>query len=231
MKTLHWSGKTEVLTLVDLVRPGNPDDDVTQVFSGLASNTVWSGGRKGARLEGTAGGDLVFLDLDGFKSRRLENISSFDMGGGSDVVDLSSDRFHYGPAKLVGRAGDDWLYGNDGKDRILGGDGHDRLKGGDGNDVITGGAGVDELFGGAGSDRFVFGFTDGKDNVYDFVTTGPNHDVIDFRQVTQVRTFTDLMNNHVLVEDGELKITLDDASYVRLYGLTPADLQADNFIF
>lgn len=231
MNRLHWTGTIQTIAMVDLVRPNNPDDDVTQQFTGLVSDAVWTGAAGGGKIVGTGGSDLVFLDDDAFTSPRLDNIRVFNMRGGDDVVDLTSGRFSYGHARLAGGDGNDWLFGGGVGDRILGGTGEDRLKGGDGNDVINSGADRDHIFGGAGRDKFIFGDHDGRDNIYDFVTAGKGHDVIDLSSSTKITDFADLMANHILVEDGELKITLDDGNYIRLYGVDPVDLIAQNFHF
>ncbi|MDB5524184.1 MAG: hypothetical protein JWM58_1947 [Rhizobium sp.] len=231
MNTLQWSGTIQTVTMVDLVRPNNPGDDVTQAFTGLVSDAVWTGSVDGGRIVGTTGSDLVFLDDDAFTTPRLENIVVFNMRGGDDVVDLTSDRFSYGHARLEGGTGNDWLFGGAVGDRILGGAGEDRLKGGAGNDVINSGSEQDHLFGGAGRDKFIFGDHDGRDNIYDFTTAGKGHDVIDLSSSTIITDFADLIANHSIVEDGELKLTLDDGSYIRLYGVDPLDLIEQDFLF
>jgi Ca2+-binding RTX toxin-like protein len=230
MKTLQWTGNFQTITMIDLVRPHNPEDDVKQSFTGHANSALWQGDPGGSKLLGTADSDLVFLDNDAFGSPRLKNIDTFNMLAGNDVVDLSSDRFTYGNVKLVGGNGGDWLYGNSGHDHILGGNGADRLKGFAGADVIIGGNGDDELFGGSQRDTFVIDAKDGSDNVYDFVTSGKQHDLVDVSKAG-IADFDELLKNHAVMENGELKITFTDGNYLRLYGLDISDLRADDFIF
>lgn len=231
MQKLHWSGTVQTLALVDLVDPADPTDNVTHSFTGLVSSAVWTGGSSGGKIVGTASSDLIFLDDGASSAPLLQNIVAFNVGAGDDVVDLTSSRFQYAAVTIAGGDGNDWLWGNAGPDRISGGGGEDRLKGGDGNDVIVSGADNDQLFGGSGRDRFVFRSSDGNDNIYDFVTAGTGHDVIDLRQQDVITDFTDLMQHHALMENGELKITLEDGNYVRLYGLDITDLRAADFLF
>jgi Ca2+-binding RTX toxin-like protein len=232
MNKLNWSGTIQAVTMIDPARPDRFDDDVTQVLTGITSDVVWTAGTGNGKIVGTGGNDLVFLDNDITATPLLDNIVTFTMGKGDDVVDLTSNRFTYGRVKIDGGDGNDWLFAGAGNDKILGGAGEDRLKGGDGNDKIISGADRDYLAGGAGKDTFYFTDHDGRDNIYDFTPDGKGHDVIDLSAATsKISDFNDLMNNHVLVENGELKITLDDGNYIRLYGLQPSDLQAQDFHF
>jgi Ca2+-binding RTX toxin-like protein len=230
MKTLQWVGSFQTVVMIDLVRPNDPEDDVKQSFTGHANSSFWQGDPGGSRLLGTGDSDLVFLDDKALNGPRLENIDVFSMLGGNDVVDLRPGRFTYGDVKLVGGNGDDWLYGNTGDDEIHGGNGADRLKGFSGSDTITGGNGDDEMFGGARSDTFIIDAKDGSDNVYDFVTSGKQHDLVDVSQ-TGIKDFDELLKSHAVMENGELKITFNDGNYLRLYGLDITDLRADDFVF
>jgi Ca2+-binding RTX toxin-like protein len=231
MNKLYWTGTVQSVTMIDIARPDILADDITQVLTGLASDAAWTAAAGNGKLIGTNDNDLVFLDDDAFTTPRLEGITAFSMRGGNDVVDLTSSRFTYGNAKIDGGDGNDWLFSGAGKDKLLGGAGEDRLNGGDGKDVIIGGANRDFLAGGAGKDIFFFGDQDGRDNIYDFTTAGKGHDVIDLSASNIITDFADLMANHVMVEDGELKITMTDGNYIRLYGLQPSDLLAQDFHF
>ena len=231
MNRLYWSGTVQSVTMVDIARLDIIGDEVTRVLTGLASDAVWTAAAGNGKLIGTGNSDLVFLDNDAFTTPRLEGIASFDMRGGDDVVDLTSSRFTYDRVKIEGGDGNDWLFSGAGRDKLFGGAGEDRLKGGDGKDVITGGAASDFLAGGDGKDTFVFGDLDGRDNIYDFTVSGKEHDVIDLSASAIITDFADLMANHVMVENGELKITMSDGNYIRLYGLQPSDLLAQDFHF
>jgi hypothetical protein len=232
MNKLNWSGSVQLVTMIDPARPDIVDDQVKEVLTGVGSDAVWTAAADDGKIVGTSANDLVFLDDKVSATPRLDGIVAFTMGGGDDVVDLTSSRFTYGHVKVDGGAGNDWVFSGAGRDKLSGGDGEDRLNGGDGNDKIIGGANRDFLAGGAGKDTFFFTDHDGRDNIYDFTTAGKGHDVIDLSAAhAKITDFADLMANHVMVEDGELKITMDDGNYIRLYGLQPSDLLAQDFHF
>ncbi len=232
MNRLHWSGTTQAVTMIDIARPDLFGDEVQQVLTGTVSSAVWTAPAGDGKIIGSNGSDLIFLDDKVSGTPRLDGVVAFSMGDGDDVVDLTSKRFQYGPVRVIAGAGNDWVFSGGDRDKLRGDTGEDRLKGGDGNDHIVGGADRDYLAGGGGKDTFVFTAHDGRDNIYDFTPEGKGHDVIDLSGATsKISDFTDLMANHVMVEDGELKITFDDGNYIRLYGLQPSDLLEQDFRF
>ena len=93
-------------------------------------------------LQMTDGDDALFLD-DGGDGPNVSNIETIEGGAGSDVIDLTSDRFDYGEVTLDGGAGDDTLWASVGDDTLLGGAGDDDLFGGAGDDTLDGGEGTD----------------------------------------------------------------------------------------
>ncbi|MBD9359927.1 hypothetical protein EBB_05175 [Methylomonas sp. EbB] len=87
------------------------------------------------------------------------------MGGGDDVVDLTSRRYGYGDIKVDGGSGKDIIWASAGNDLLLGGGGDDRIDGGAGYDVLQGGTGNDQLSGGFGNDLLQGGY--GNDSLRD----------------------------------------------------------------
>lgn len=75
------------------------------------------------------------------------------MGGGDDIVDMTSNSYSYDQGVIVdGGTGDDVLWTSTGDDTLKGGEGDDSLFGGDGNDTFIFGLdeGSDTVDGGAG---------------------------------------------------------------------------------
>ena len=115
-------------------------------------------------------GDALFMDdiySEFGEAARIGLIREIRAGAGSDVVDMTSERY---TAKLAGMtvrggAGDDVLWGAAGGNKLFGDAGNDRITGGAGDDVIAGGAGNDKLAGGGGNDIFTFGGNWGADVV------------------------------------------------------------------
>jgi len=102
---------------------------------------------------------------------RIIGVDHFDMGGGDDIVDLTSEKIQQGyiaDVVMLGGAGNDVLMDGAGNATLVGGAGEDRLLGWIGDDVLTGGD-----LGGSGDgavDRFVFGQATGggTDHITDF---------------------------------------------------------------
>jgi hypothetical protein len=67
--------------------------------------------------------------------------------------------------------GNDVFYGDGGVDMLAGGAGDDTLIANKGNDILEGGTGNDILKGGGGNDRYLFSLGDGRDSIYDYITT------------------------------------------------------------
>jgi Ca2+-binding RTX toxin-like protein len=108
---------------------------------------VFNGGDGFDTLLATGGHDVVFryaLDDSATRTGSLVNqVEELQMGGGDDVVDLTSP--------LFGVAGADEsfvIYGESGRDALWTGAGTDTLYGGDDGDWLSGGAGDDVLYGG-----------------------------------------------------------------------------------
>ncbi|WP_099507926.1 calcium-binding protein [Microvirga ossetica] len=200
MTNLSWSGTPIGNPWGDLGSPGDPPRSGPpggEIF-GISNNDIWGNGLETHSIYGTADVDVIFLDVKGYDTPRLINVTQFYSGTGNDLVDLTSARFNYGATLVNGGTGNDWLLGNSGNDRFFGvagndylkgyggkdslsgGDNNDRLYGGRGNDKLNGGSGHDYLYGefgkdtlagGKGNDRFVFDVSPisaNRDTITDF---------------------------------------------------------------
>ena len=166
--------------------------------------------------------DILAVDFtrlsDGPDRWRGDGANELNDGGGGDD-------------KLNGRGGNDTLLGGDGNDVIKGGGGDDDLRGGAGDDTIQGGKGDDVIDPGAGDDLIVPGggadtivFADdyGTDTVRGF-NAASNREDIDLSEVTRIKSFRDLMKNHI-EQDGD-DVVIDDGAGTRII-LLDTDLDA-----
>ena len=160
-----------------------------------------------------------------------------------------------GDDSLYGHAGDDLLVGGRGKDTLVGGDDDDVLKGGrgddllvgdDGDDVLHGGRGDDVLSGyggddvlkgGPGADDFDYAAYplehNGRDKITDFK---PGKDVIVLWGSTINGTFVgytgfDALSLTAAGRDTVLDLSAHGGGQIRLKGIAPEDLSADDFVF
>lgn len=166
-------------------------------------------------LRGTAYADRLGGNADG---NIIEGIGGDDVifgGKGADV--------------LFGGRDDDTVSGGAGNERLDGGNDRDLLAGGAGVDTVIGGSGNDTLTGGLGADRFVFQRGHGRDVITDFRETGPNHDVLDLRDLGAIRSFRDLQDNHMTRAGGDTIITVG-LNTIRIEDLRPADLSRDDVL-
>ncbi len=137
---------------------------IRDTFSGSASdaNILY--------LSDTANGDALFMDdiySEFGEAARIRLIREVRAGAGSDVVDMTSDRYSAELAGMTvrGGAGDDVLWGAAGGNNLFGDTGNDWIAGGTGDDLIAGGSGDDTLVGCGGNDTFAFGENWGVDTV------------------------------------------------------------------
>lgn len=142
----------------------------------------------------------------------------------------------FGADTISGASGALTLFGNRGDDLIKGGNGHDVLQGGTGNDTFDGGAGNDRLTGNKGNDIFFFTNGFGHDIVFGFAVS--NLEKIDLSDVAAITGFSDLVNNHLDVDDvsGFAEITAG-TNTILLNGIDKADIgvgqiySAADFVF
>lgn len=161
-----------------------------------------------------------------------------DGRGGDDTLTGQSGR-----DTLLGRSGDDTLRGEGGRDRLFGGQGNDTLEGGDdrdilkgqagddtmsggtGDDVLRGGSGTNIMTGGAGADDFFF--SNGINRVTDF----EDGDQVVLRSSAAIKSYKDLMNNHISQSGSDVVIDDGKGHMVILEDTLLADLDRDSFIF
>lgn len=134
-----------------------------------------------------------------------------DTGGGNDNVDTGD--------------GDDIASVGDGDDGVNAGGGDDIVVGSSGNDVIDGGTGDDVLSGGSGADTYTFGADSGQDEIVGW----DGEDRISVDGVEGVSSFDDL--NITQDADGNAVIDFGNGNQVTLNGVSPDDLDADDFDF
>lgn len=155
-------------------------------------------------------------------------------GGGNDDLFAGDGRDRMfggtGNDRLDGGIGNDRLFGGAGFDRLIGSFGRDKLLGQAGNDTLDGGRGDDRLTGGAGNDKFVFRNKYGNDTITDFDATN-NREDIDLSAVTRIKTFRDLVNNHI--EQVGADVVIDDhaGTTITLLNVDIGDLGKGDFLF
>ncbi|MEX0308691.1 MAG: calcium-binding protein [Tateyamaria sp.] len=156
------------------------------------------------------------------------NLTANDIfrGNGGDDNLFSGD----GNDMLYGDGGNDRLDGGKGRDMLFGGTGNDKLFGRNGRDIIDPGKGNDIVFGGNGNDVFVFGDNYGTTRLRDFDENRRKED-IDLSDVTAIKGFKDLKNNHM--EQVKQKVIIDDGAGTRIIlGATDIDdMNKNDFIF
>jgi trimeric autotransporter adhesin len=137
--------------------PGYPGDgDTTSISGRLRSHDTFVGGAGNDTLLGSDSADALFLEdatsasYDG-SALRLIGIEVIQMGGGDDVLDMSSEHYAYGNVTVYGGTGCDVLWTNAGDDVLFGESG---------DDWLDGGMGFDQLHGGEGDDTYVLNDAD-----------------------------------------------------------------------
>jgi len=202
---------------------------------GGEGNDTLDGGIGADRMEGGLGDDVYYVE-------DAADIVTEAAGGGIDVVRAAIDRFILPEnveglelqgsedLTLYGRATNDYLYGNSGDNILFGDGGSDLLDGGAGNDVFSGGAGDDLLRDvGGGDDQFVFTGNWGNDQVRGFEAGSGLGDTLYFEKSTfsgidaLVAAWSDV--------DGNVVINAGNGNTVTLFGVTTAELYANDFVF
>lgn len=191
------------------------DDDIvgsgTRVGDGVPFNLTGND-----RIAGGGGDDVLFAG-DG-NDRLFGDAGRDTLEGGA------------GRDRIFGGSGADKLYGNGGNDRLDGGGGNDKLFGGAGADVLIGGRGNDRLTGGAGLDTFVFGNKAGRDVITDF-NAAHNGEDIDLSAVTRIKTYKDLVNNHMEQQGSDAVIDDHAGTRITVLNVDIDDLGRGDFLF
>lgn len=183
---------------------GGANEDELQ---GNLGNDFLSGGSDNDILEGGAGQDSLFGGAN----------NDFISGGSS-------------ADEIFGSKGVDTLFGDGGNDLISGAADNDVIDGGAGNDTIVGGRQNDVLTGGTGNDRFIY--SGGEiDIITDFEAGAAVGDVIEISGLgTSFDTFGEII---AAASDNGVDTTIDfgGGDFIRLLGVTVADLASNDFAF
>lgn len=227
-------GDTDTLNSIEMVRGSAYADEITgdrkgNHIRGLAGNDTLEGGRgndlvrydRDAQYGGEAGVTINLkkgFAIDGFGDR--DTLKGFERASGTE----SKDTF-------LGGGKGEGFYGLGGNDVIKSGGGNDTIDAGAGSDKLEGGGGNDVLTGGGGADRFIFKGNFGDDEITDFSTAG-RKEKIDLRQINEISSFNDLINNHAAEnQDGDVVISDDDGNTITLIDVSLGDLSANDFLF
>lgn len=208
---------------------GGQDNDViygnlaADSLSGQLGEDILYGGQGDDLLYGGDGADLLFGNLGNDALSGGTGDDTLSGGAGIDVLSGGA-----GDDQLNGGAGDDTLYGG-----VAGGaTGIDVLDGGAGNDALYGGEGVDWIYTGEGSDAIYIEALNGFDVVVDFDSAAG--DVIHLATDVNgsgLTSFAAVQAAATDNADGNVEIALGADNYVRIIGLSSAQLSSDMFQF
>lgn len=251
-----YQGTDRVITTVPMALPANVEDmelggttplnamgnaGINTLTGNSADNSLNGGGGNDS-LIGGAGNDSytvsefgdVVLELNNQGTDRVYASISWNLPDHVEDITFTGTGMAGGTGNLLnnvmtGNGAANILSGQRGMDTLSGGAGNDSLSGDLGRDFLDGGGGDDRLSGGAGRDTFIYTQgTWGSDTITDFTDTdGPLDDVIDM-QVAGITEFDQLTIGDD-TENGTL-ITFGP-SRLRLIGVSPAGIGADDFVF
>ena len=198
---------------------GSTGDDT--LVGGLGNDSL-NGGSDNDRLYGSTGDNELYGSTGNDTLVGGSGNNTLNGGDGNDKLFGST-----GNDKLFGSTGNDNLYGKAGNDTLVGGSGNDNLNGGDGNDKLFGSTGNDSINGGTGNDlltgdddadMFIFDNGFGNDTVRDF--SAIDSERINLSHVTDIVSFADLVNNHLMVDPGTgFAEIVDGANSILLQGI------------
>ena len=181
--------------------------DGNDKLTGHGGNDVLNGGNGADELIGGTGSDTAtYVDAAAGVVADLVVIAA---NAGEAAGDTYTDVEH-----ITGSDHQDSLRGNSGDNILVGGGGSDFLFGRTGNDVLRG-SGDD--------DRFVFTDNFGTDVIKDLSSS--NGEKVDLRNVTNITSFADLVNNHLSNVGGTAQI-VDGANTILLEGVSFTDVGA-----
>jgi len=206
---------------------GTPGNDT---LTGGGGNDVMLGGRGADQIVGAAGDDA----LKGGAGRDLllgAAGADYLLGGsGVDVVSYAGSAAGvtvnlFTGAATGGDAAGDRLRAVEG---IIGSPGADTLTGDARANLLAGGSGDDNLRGGLGNDAFGYAPQSGQDTVADF-QPGPGSD--DYLDFTSYPTITGPASLGIAPSGSDTLITLPAGETIRLLGVGPGRLHADDYRF
>ena len=244
-------GDTDKLISIEMLRGSLFDDTLIgdkgdNHIRGLAGDDILNGGKgtdtvrydRDANYGGTDGVTVNLKKgyaIDGFGDR--DTLKKFENVRGTETKDTITGtkaandiRGEGGADVLKGLGGKDVLEGGGGNDKLYGGNGKDVLYGDNGKDKLDGGKGDDDLYGGAKTDIFIFSGKFGNDTIHDFQTKGTG-EKIDLSDVSTIKNFKDLSNNHLSEVAGNAVIDDGNGNTITLDGVAVSDLAANDFLF
>lgn len=199
-------------------------DGQDTLYGGDGVDVLYVGGFWNDVAYGEAGDDYFYADIHPGQTSGATVYG----GEGNDIFVMSDD---YEIA--WGGAGQDYFYMGSGADQIHGGDGVDVMVGGTGDDRFDGGLGVDYLFLGGGGTNDADGvFVSKTDTGIQVVNQFQGGDFVQlsgtgWTSFSQVQAaITDYT-----ASGGFCVLTIDADTSVWFIGVTPAQLQASNFLF
>lgn len=234
-----WSGSDTTLPVEDaqafVVESGDAGDLAYDFMTHTVGGTI-DAIDFGTGVTDTGGGDyetdsevlLSGLGLESTGANGIVNQLILDLMDGNTDVLMSI--LKKSDLNFEGSDENDVFRGFKGNDSIDGGAGDDKLIGGKGHDTIIGGEGDDKLTGGLGRDVFVFGEGSGRDVITDFEAGPGKGDVISFID-GQFKNFKDLLGSVHETKSGDLLITIDDDTSIKLKDVSIADLHKGDFLF
>jgi hypothetical protein len=219
--------------------------DVTGLADGSFIVSWWGEGPN-------AGSGVMFqhYDEDGRKIGGQQTASALIGGVLQDVValvdggfimtwnayDFSSSSYEiyhrrYSPDITGANARNDTLAGTTWSERLQGLSGNDKLDGKAGADFLDGGRGNDTLKGGTGIDTFIFLTGYDRDRITDFAATGKSHDIIDLSALKAIRSWADLVDNHMKSSHGDVIINGGNGDVLTLADVKIGQLDKHDFLF
>jgi Ca2+-binding RTX toxin-like protein len=204
------------------VNPWGGHDAISgfEEFTASKRDDVLKGSGRDEKFDALAGDDVV------------------DGRGGVDAIDYSHDDHYGGHAGITADLASGKItdgFGDADKvshvESIMGTKYADTILGSGQNEFFRGLAGNDVLNGRGGADRFLFieGFD--SDKIVGFEATGSQHDVIQFNDVADVNSFSELQNGHMHQQGNDVVIDMGGGDVLTLEDVTVGTLAANDFYF
>ena len=210
-----------------VTHPGTPADNT---LTGTSAADVLHGHRGNDRLDAADGDDAL-------KGGQGDDILLGGAGGDALIGGTGIDQASYAasPAGVSvnlftgaasgGHAQGDRLRSIEG---LVGSPQADTLTGDAGDNRLDGGSGDDSLTGGPGDDRFAFAANSGNDTIAGFTPGAGSVDSLDFTTLPAVGGVGSLT---IQADGPNTRITLPGGGTIRLLGVAPGALHADDYRF